>query len=201
SFVALSTAGSLDELRERVAAFGALDSVSEVESVLSLIPEDQETKAAILAEIAPIVEPVKVGPREDVDLSRLLVAVRALRQRLDLAADEAPSGRERDDVVGLQAKTAALERKLAQAAPVAARSLVALQDELRADFARTLGRLARNLHPTPIGLADVPGELRRRFVGKSGRFLLQIQPRVDIWDRAGAERFIRDLRTVDADVA
>src|SRR5207244_4326793 len=34
SFVALSTAGSLSELRQRVAAFEALDSVSEVESVL-----------------------------------------------------------------------------------------------------------------------------------------------------------------------
>src|SRR3989454_5120843 len=80
-------------------------------------------------------------------------------------------------------------------------TLATLQDQLRADFARTLGRLKRNLHPTPIGLADVPGELRRKFVGQSGRFLLQIQPKVDIWDRDGAERFIRELRTVDADVA
>src|SRR5207237_2318021 len=37
SFVALSPAGSLDELRERAAAFEGLASVSEVESVLSLI--------------------------------------------------------------------------------------------------------------------------------------------------------------------
>src|SRR2546430_6848844 len=49
SFVALSTAGSLDELRRRGAAFEAPHSVSEVESVLSLIPPEQETKAKILA--------------------------------------------------------------------------------------------------------------------------------------------------------
>jgi len=201
SFVALSTAGSLDELRQRVAAFEALDSVSEVESVLSLIPADQEAKANILAEIAPIVEPVAVGPRGRVDLPRLLAAARALRQRLDLAADEAPSGHDRDEVVALRDETAALARKLEQTPPAAAPTLATLQDQLRADFARTLGRLKRNLHPTPIGLADVPGELRRKFVGQSGRFLLQIQPKVDIWDRDGAERFIRELRTVDADVA
>ena len=75
------------------------------------------------------------------------------------------------------------------------------EDQLRADFARTLGHLKRNLHPAPIRLADVPGELRRKFVGQSGRFLLQIQPKVDIWDRDGAERFVRELRTVDAEVA
>src|SRR2546428_11002258 len=201
SFVALSTAGSLDELRQRVAAFEALDSVSEVESVLSLIPAAQEAKANILAEIAPIVEPVAVGPRERVDLPRLLAAVRALRQRLDLAADEAPSGHDRDEVVALRDETAALARKLEQKPPAAAPALTTLQDQLRADFARTLGHLKRNLHPIPIGLADVPGQLRRKFVGESGRFLLQIQPKVDIWDRDGAERFIRELRTVDADVA
>src|SRR3989454_8856023 len=33
-----------------------------------------------------------------------------------------------------------------------------------------------------------------------GRFLLQIQPGVDIWDRAGAHRFVSDLRSVDPDV-
>jgi len=201
SFVALSTAGSLDELRQRVGAFEALDSVSEVESVLSLIPADQEAKAKILAEIAPIVEPVTVRPRERVDLPRLRAAVRALRQRLDLAADEAPSGDDRNEVVALRDQTAALARKLDQVAAAAAPALAPLQDQVRADFARTLGHLKRNLHPTPIRLADVPGELRRKFVGQSGRFLLQIQPRVDIWDRDGAERFVRELRTVDADVA
>src|SRR5256712_12470946 len=183
-FVAPSTAGSLDELRQRVAAFEALDSVSEVESVLSLIPAHQEAKAKILAEIAPIVEPVVVGPREPVDLPRLRAAVQALRQRLDLAADEAPSGHDRDEVVALRDETAALARQLDQVA--AAPALAPLQDDLRADFARTLGHLKRNLHPTPIRLADVPGELRRKFVGQSGRFLLQIQPKVDIWDRDGA---------------
>jgi len=201
SFVALSTAGSLDELRQRVAAFEALDSVSEVESVLSLIPADQEAKAKILAEIAPIVEPVTVRPRGRVDLPRLRAAVRALRQRLDLAADEAPSGDDRDEVVALRDQTAALARKLDQVAAAAAPALAPLQDQVRADFARTLGHLKRNLHPAPIRLADVPGELRRKFVGQSGRFLLQIQPKVDIWDRDGAERFVRELRTVDADVA
>src|SRR5207249_7591031 len=61
-------------------------------------------------------------------------------------------------------------------------------------------RLNPKLPPTPITLDDVPPQLRRRFVGRSGRFLLQIQPKVDIWDRAGAEQFVDELRTVDPDV-
>src|SRR5207244_3041794 len=106
-------------------------------------PLRPEAKAKILAEIAPIVEPVVAGAREPVDLPRLRAAVRALRQRLDLAADEAPSGHDRDEVVALRDETAALARKLDQVAAAAAPELAPLQDQLRADFARTLGHLKR----------------------------------------------------------
>ncbi|HZP43985.1 MAG TPA: MMPL family transporter [Candidatus Binatia bacterium] len=201
SFVALSSAGSLDELRERVRAFAALPTVSEVESVLSLIPEDQEAKAKIIGEFAPNVEHVSVAPPGPVELPRLIAALRALRQRLDLAADEAPEGHDRDEVVALRDATSALAAKLEHADPAAAVAAVGhIQYRLRDDFARTLRRLKRNLHPTPIGLADVPPGLRRKFVGQSGRFLVQVQPKVDIWDRAGAEQFVTELRTVDPEV-
>src|SRR2546425_9653736 len=93
--------------RSRVAAFEALDSVSEVESVLSLIPADQEAKANILAETAPIVEPVAVGPRPGVDLPRFLAPERALGHRPRLPAHEAPSGPDHYEAVALREATAA----------------------------------------------------------------------------------------------
>jgi len=46
----------------------------------------------------------------------------------------------------------------------------------------------------------VPDELRHKFIGKQGDFLLQIHPSVDIWERKGAQQFVRDLRSVDPDV-
>src|SRR2546430_7650398 len=62
------------------------------------------------------------------------------------------------------------------------------------DFVRSFQRLQDNLAPKPIGLADVPPELRAKFISDRGRFLLQIHPGVDIWDREGARRFVSDLR-------
>src|SRR5207247_2070130 len=172
----LPAAGSVDELRERAAAFEGLASVSEVESVLSLIPPEQAAKAQVLAELAPVVEAVAVGPPETVDAGRLLVALRTLQRRLDLAADEAPPGHDRDEVVSLRDQTAGLVRRLERTEPAAvAPALLPLQDRLRGDLAHTPRRLQQDLHPTPIALDDVPPQLRRRFVGRSGRFLLQIQ--------------------------
>jgi predicted RND superfamily exporter protein len=40
----------------------------------------------------------------------------------------------------------------------------------------------------------------RRHIGTSGRFLMRIQPAVDVWQQAGAARFVGELRTVDPDV-
>jgi uncharacterized membrane protein YdfJ with MMPL/SSD domain len=50
-------------------------------------------------------------------------------------------------------------------------------------------------------LADVPAQLRSRFVSADGQqFLLQIYPRKDIWDRGPLEEFVSQLRQVDPDV-
>jgi hypothetical protein len=74
------------------------------------------------------------------------------------------------------------------------------QEQVYRDFAGSFHRLQRNLRPRPIGLADVPDELRRKFIGPRDTFLMQIHPKVNIWDREGAERFTADLRRVDPEV-
>jgi hypothetical protein len=83
-------------------------------------------------------------------------------------------------------------------APVLAR----LQQALFQDFAEKWSLLRDNLTPPgPITLADVPAQLRSRFVSADGRkFLLQIYPRQDIWNRAPLEEFVSQLRQVDRDV-
>ena len=74
------------------------------------------------------------------------------------------------------------------------------QARLAEDFAQQWQRLQRATRPTPITLGDLPEELRRKFIGKSGQLLLQVYSRLDLWDRASQERFVEELRTVDPDV-
>jgi len=79
-------------------------------------------------------------------------------------------------------------------------ALTYLQTQIYNDFVRNFQRLQANLSPRPIGLKDIPPELRRKFTSEQGRFLLHIQPAVDIWDREGALRFVTELRSVDPEV-
>ena len=200
-FAALSSAATLDELRRKQHAFRALGSVSEVDSALLLIPDDQPEKQKIIRDFAPIVAPVRVTSPQPVDVDRLIAALETLKRRFDIAAGEAPAGDTqrrlatlRDDIAQLVIRLRQTDRSVSEPA------LAFLQRQVYRDFVTSFQRLQANLTPRTVGLADVPPEIRRKFISDRGDFLLQIHPSVDIWDRDGATRFVNDLRTVDGDV-
>ena len=49
-------------------------------------------------------------------------------------------------------------------------------------------------------MADLPDSLVCRFIGRSGKFLLKIYAKNDIWDLAARETFVNEIRTVDKEV-
>ena len=199
-FNGLASATTLEELRKKQEAFEKLPSVSDVDSVLRVIPDNQEEKIGIVKTFAPIVAPVRVGRSSPVDIERLSRALGELQRRLDIFATEAGDKLPKD-LKDLRAKTAALLKTLKTAdRDVAEPALSHLQSQLYRDFTSKFFDLQRNLNPRPVVLADVPEEIQRKFIGKRGNFLLQIHPRVDIWEREGARTFVRDLRSVDPDV-
>jgi predicted RND superfamily exporter protein len=196
-FAALATAGSLDELRTRQEAFARLPSVAEVVSVLKLIPAEQDAKIATIRQLAPLLAGIRIGGRVDEDPARLVAALQSLRRRLGIALREAEGRPVGTALVSAQAHTERL-LALAQAAKPDTRArLAAVEASLRDDFGAKLRRLQDNLDPRPVTIAELPVELRRKFVGASGRLLMQIYPAIDTWDREGAREFVTALRTVD----
>jgi len=53
---------------------------------------------------------------------------------------------------------------------------------------------------SPLVPADLPSALRDQFIGESGKFLLQVFPKHDVWQRPNQEQFVADLRTIDPNV-
>jgi hopanoid biosynthesis associated RND transporter like protein HpnN len=200
-FAAMSSAETLEELRTRQAAFRKLKTVSEVDSALLLIPDQQAEKRKIIADFAPIVAPVRLGPMTPLDYGRLVAALETLQRRFTIAGSEAPPGdaqrqlvRTAEDIGRLVIKLRQADREEVMAA------LTLLQRQIHSDFVTSFQRLQNNLNPRTIGLADVPPEIKRKFISDRGHFLMQIHPAVNIWDREGAERFVSDLRNVDPEV-
>ncbi|HXH84368.1 MAG TPA: MMPL family transporter [Candidatus Tectomicrobia bacterium] len=200
-FAALSSADTLEELRRKHEAFARLGTVSEVDSALLLIPDRQAEKLEVIADFAPIVAPVRISRPLRLDLDRLLAALDTLQRRIAIAANEAPPGEARRDLAALRDRIGRLVERLRHTdREVSEPGLALLQRQLYRDFVTSFQRLQANVSPRAIGLADLPPEIKRKFVSDRGRFLIQIHPAVDIWDREGATRFVADLRTVDPEV-
>jgi predicted RND superfamily exporter protein len=80
--------------------------------------------------------------------------------------------------------------------------LAGFQTALFRDFQNKWSLLSNNLNPSgPITLADIPAQLKSRFVSRDGtKFLLQIFPKKNVWEKEAQEEFIQQLRQVDPDV-
>jgi hopanoid biosynthesis associated RND transporter like protein HpnN len=200
-FSALASARSLEELRQKQDAFSKLASVSEVDSALLLIPDDQAAKRKLIDDFAPLVAPVRVGRPQPVDIGRLTTALDTVHRRLSIAASEAPEGEAKRKLAATVKSVQQLILRLRQTNPdVTAPPLSLLQYQVYRDFLGNFQRLQGNLSPREVGLQDLPMELRDKFVSSDGLFLIRISPAVDIWELDGARRFVGELRTVDRDV-
>ena len=78
-----------------------------------------------------------------------------------------------------------------------ANKLGAFQQALFNDVRDTFRSLQNQDVSDPLRVDDLPATLRDQFVGASGKFLLQVFPKNDVWQRANQEAFVADLRTVD----
>ncbi len=78
--------------------------------------------------------------------------------------------------------------------------LAEFQRALFGDIRATFQTLQNQDDRAPMRVEDLPPALRHRFVGVTGKYLLQVFPKYDVWQRDDQEKFIADLRTIDPDV-
>ncbi len=200
SFSALATASSATDFRRKRDAFERLSSVADVDSALLLIPDDQPVKLKMIADFAPLVDGIRVGSPPALDLDRLAGALGRLRRRLDVVVAEAGPGGAGSQVEEIRGRLRELAKALGRTPARVESALTAYQATLVDDFVEKLRFLRRNTRPPAVTASNLPAELRRKFVSDSGLLLIQIHPRVDIWDRAGAIKFVEEIRSVDPDV-
>jgi uncharacterized protein len=200
-FAALSTATSLPELEDRQAAFRHLSSVSDVQSVLSVLPDRQSEKLAVLQRLGDVADSIRMGVPRPLDLRALTLALETLKRRLDVVSAHSSGEGPPEEILAIARTTSALLVRLkAREGDAVEVTLADYQARLATDFAQQWHRLQLAARPEPLTLADLPEELRRKFIGKSGRLLLQVYSRLDLWDGPSQARFVEELRTVDPDV-
>ena len=81
-----------------------------------------------------------------------------------------------------------------------AEKLAQFQQALFNDMRDTFRSLQNQDNQASLHVEDLPPVFRDQFVGVTGKFLLQIFPRENMWQRSNQEKFITELRTVDPNV-
>ena len=71
------------------------------------------------------------------------------------------------------------------------------EERLAVDLAEDLHRLREVSTPRPITIDDLPGDLRERYVGRSGKWLLRVFAKECLWDFGPLENFCRRIHDVD----
>jgi len=200
------TAGSLEEARTLQARLEALPSVAGVDSMVNYLTADQSARLALVRQIRAQLADLRFSELDPdpVNLAELRHTLRRLQAYLGLGADLTAREGEQDLSDSLRALRAALLRlntALAEADPErAARQLGAFQRALLQDLQDTLRAIQNQDDTAPLRPEDIPAPLRHRFISKSGdRYLLQVNPRENVWERAPQEVFVRELRQVAPD--
>ncbi|MDJ0787033.1 MAG: MMPL family transporter [Myxococcota bacterium] len=175
-----------DELAKRMAE---LDLVSNAITLTDYVPEDQDEKREVLADIAFMLQPTDVARKPAPSLAE---EREALRRLAELLAERADGGLAPDLSRSVARLEAELQAFLDAPDPDGAR-LAELEAVLLEPMPRHIERLRRALEPDEITLDDLPQELVRRMIAPDGRIRVQIYPAEDLRERNALTRFVHQV--------
>jgi hypothetical protein len=169
---------------------------------------NQGGKLKLIGQIKQEVAPLqfRAPDTNPVDLSALSLTLYGLSGYVGDALD-ATRGTEPDlarQFVSLRAAIEDLRKTMLEGDSIAlaahAEKLGQFQQALFTDVRETFRSLQNQNDSAPLRVGDLPAALRDQFVGETGKFLLQVYPKADVWQRTNQEAFVADLRTIDENV-
>lgn len=202
SWHAQSYTATATEALDLKARYEQLPEVSRVVEVASLVPDDQDQKLPMLRDIQDrlrlLPEPGVWLPREKVDAQKIRYEVGWLASACTSLLEHAATSSSqvlialRDDLRKLHTLLGASSSP----AKTEAR-LQAFEEAMGADLATDLRHLRDVATPERITVSDLPLPLRERYIGRSGKWLLQVYGKDSLWDFQPLEHFAQQIQTVD----
>ena len=199
-------ADSLEHAAELEAKVRALPSVSSTDSMARYLSEDQRMKLELVRSARSNLAGLKFAPLDPgpVDLTELSQRLWAFAGYMGLASDEVAKLKDPELASRLKSiGAAAKEMRVAMFRgnrEVNAIKLGAFQRAFLGDVQETLMAIRDQDDSGPLRVEDLPAQLRNRFVGKTGKHLVQVYPKHDVWSREEQATFVRELRTIDPKV-
>jgi hopanoid biosynthesis associated RND transporter like protein HpnN len=200
-YFAVVMANSPAEAAEKAKRLEKLPTVDHVVSLATFVPEQQREKLAELAALRAELADIKGGSyEENLNLMALPAVFENFRNSVErlknqLVAEQRPEAKPVGNFLAiLDSFFASLEKEKDKNA---VGMLKTFQGGMLSGLPQQISLLRESLAAAPVTEADIPPQLHSRFVGKSGKYQLQVAPKKEIFDRAPLKAFLDDVRTVD----
>ncbi len=189
-------APDLESARETADRLRELDVVGHAVTLADYVPDEQEAKLDILADLILFVPPppsAELPPPPP--LAEQIEALRALQVALNSPQLQ---GGDPGRAASAQRAAASLERFLVRLERIDRKQheLDAFEASLTGTLPDQMQRLWRALEPGEVTLSDLPLDLTRRMLAEDGRARLEVLPRDNLSEVEALERFVDDVQTV-----
>lgn len=200
-YFAVVVADSEADAAAKAKRLESLPTVDHVVSLNTFVPDRQEEKIALLRGLRRDLADLQPVPySEDLSVMELPAVFEKFRNtverlKVELEKRKNPESKPVGEFLAdLDAFFAKLEKNRNSNALGMLRDF---QGGMLAELPDKLKLLLASLEPVPVTDADVPKPLVERFKGKTGKYLLQVAPKNEIFDREPLESFLKDVRSVD----
>ena len=177
---------NLNEAKEVAAKVEKLPVVDKAVTLDSFVPDDQDEKLAIIADMVlvlqPLVTPSQVtAPTMEEEPQALEKFQKKLRETSEKNSDPAFAASMRH--------LADMLEKLKSAPGWPENALKLLRDSVVGDLPQNLAQLRKLLQPKRIELKDIPQDLRERYVAADGQARVEVFPKINVVDNKELRRF------------
>jgi uncharacterized protein len=182
-----------------------LPAVASVESMSKYLAEDPTRKLALISDVKRDLCSVKFDepdsqPVDLTELSRALYATYGyVATAVDQVGNEDPAlSKQLNDLCkAIEALRKELFRGDAANEATTARKLGEFQKALFDDVHHTFQALRNQDDRGGLRVEDLPPSLRDRFIGVTGKYLLMVNPKKDVWNRENQRELIQQLERID----
>jgi len=179
--------------------------VEDVQSITRFLSEDQAAKLVTVGGIKASLSGVtfRDPDRKPVDLAELSRTLYSLFGYLGAAHEEVQTNDPSlgKQFVSLREAISELRRDMlrgnAQRLEANSSKLASFQQALFQDVKDTFEAMKEQDNSSPLRIQDLPPALRHRFVGVTGKYLLMVYPKSDVWQRENQREFIKQLKPID----
>jgi len=182
-----------------------LPAVASVQTMANYLVENPTNKLRLIGEIKHELAPLQFKPADTriVDIPALSLTLYSFSGYCAAALDAIGTNEPAlsRQFASLRATTDNLRRDMMTGSAIAveanARQLAAFQQALYNDLRETFAALKNQDDSSGLRTEDLPPALRNMFIGVTGKFLVQVYPKKDAWQRKNQKEFIDQVRTVD----